>query len=789
MSMISLKFTLYRIVCDVTSFTGIFAPDAEGHCIPETSGFVCCWCRVPRLRTTAPIEPSGSTSATFFKALGSDMTLSFSNATGSLGVDTNKDVIAFHMKPLSYSGGLAPVVAKGTLDPLPYVGKAAKNYAIKLRDAANQVVGKLLFALEAWETDGETGGVPATGNDLSDRQGAASVDKFALSPDSKPSAATHHRHNHRHGDNGSENVFPSQIQVHKKEYVPQSSPSATVTQHNSTETFPDRHDSVENAVTAKDVSVAQRSNTQGSAYMEMDIEQIIVKNESISLNNPAPLLLGGSYYLKIRYGGFSSSTPSIECRSPIKLKYAHRVGVIGMPERAHKLRFSLWEDDRQVAGFSLDPAKFRVPPGVWKEYSIPFRYYPTQQALSLELAVRRVEAAKGPGTKERKKNAFIVPNLESSLEARGASSHSTDGTMKFQEKAEQKPEPLKTISCNQEGVPVLSSCVENADLTVYRRCNSAKDYVQKGYLDPNVRESHWKSAVQQAYEDTSNEATISLQRQPQQRGGGSRDATTNTSCFTAHNDSQENNAGAVEAGGVEQAGQSRGADSVKRIQAFLDQIGSRNLRSSSATRQTMQGSELPVTSSSHRGRTATTMEDCGDSRSGERDTTPLRVPASLYTSLDRKDDVPLSDWGTDNTYARDHVPWERSASTNGSYTDLRRYGKLLNGTPNGRGRRADLLHSRGGARPHMPPSLMDEWLEWREKRTSAQVSRTCSVNSAFSRDESVCSIASRNRAVSPLPTKSFAKSSEQRPYQPQYVPRSASRSSAGPGRPPLPMRR
>ncbi|ESL08690.1 hypothetical protein TRSC58_03604 [Trypanosoma rangeli SC58] len=789
MSMISLNFTLYRIVCDVTSFTGIFAPDAEGHCIPETSGFVCCWCRVPRLRTAAPIEPNGSTSAAFFKALGSDMTLSFSSATGSVGIDANKDVIAFHMKPLSYSGEHAPVVAKGTLDPLPYVGKPAKNYAIKLRDAANQVVGKLLFALEAWETDGETGGVPATGNDVSDGQGAAPVNKPAPYPDSKPSAASHHRHNHRHDDNGTENVCPGQMQVPNKEYVPQSSPSATVTQHNSSETFPDRHDSVGNEVTVKGVSVVQQSSAQGSGYMEMDIEQIIVKNESINLNNPAPLLLGGSYYLKIRYGGFSSSTPSIECRSPIKLKYVHRVKVVDMPERAHKLRFSLWEDARQVAGFSLDPAKFRVSPGVWKEYSIPFRYYPTQQALSLELAVRRVEASKGAGTKERKKEALAVPNIESSLEARGASSHSTDGTMKFQEKSEQKPEPLKTISCNQEGVPVLPSCVENADLTVFRRRNSAKYYVQKGYLDSNVRESHWKSAVQQAYEDTSNEATISLQLQPQQHGGSPRDATANTPCFTARNDLQENNASAGEAGGMEQAGQSRGADSVKRIQAFLDQIGSRNWRSSSATRQTMQGLELPRTSSSHRGRIATAVEDRGNLRSGEHDTTPLRSPASLYTSLDRKDDVPLSDWGTDNTYARDHVSRERSTSINGSYTDPPRYGKLLNGTTNGRGRRADLLHSRGGGRPHMLPSLMDEWLEWREKRTSAQVSRTCSVNSAFSRDDSVCSIASRNRAVSPLPTKSFAKSSEQRPYQPQYVSRSASWSSAGPGRPPLPMRR
>ncbi|RNF25995.1 uncharacterized protein Tco025E_01782 [Trypanosoma conorhini] len=797
--MISLDFTLYRLVCDVTTFTGIFAADAEGRRIPETSGFVCCWCRVPRLRSTAPIEPSGSTSAAFFKARGSDMTLSFNNATGSLEIDADKDVIAFQLKPLSYGGGPAPVVAKGTLDPLPYVGKAAKNYAIKLRGAANQVVGKLLFALEAKEAESGKGDVPATGLGLSDGQGAAAAaaaDKLALPPDSKPGAATAqyqhprspHQHRQLHGTEN-DNVFLSQVHMQKKEYVSQSPPSATVTQRNSSEPFPDRHDSIGNAATTKDVVVAKPSNTRGAGYIEMNIEQIIVKSEAIDLNNPAPLLLGGSYYLKIRYGAFSSSTPAVECQTPRKLKYTHRVTVIETPERSLKLRFSLWEDGRQVAGFSLDPAKFRVAPGAWKEYSIPFRYYPTQQSLSLELAVRRFEAAKEEAATEGKKDASAVPSAKPSSETKGASSHSSDETMRFQEKAEQKPEPLQTTPRNQEGIHVLPSRTNNAASTVYQRQNSAKNYVQKGCLDINVRESHWRSALPPAGEETSKTAPTSTQIRPQQRGRGAREVTTHTPPSTAYNGPLGSRVNAENTNAVEQKDESHGVESVKRIQAFLDQLASRNLRSSSATRQAMQGPELLRTSLSQRNGAARTMEHRRDLRGGERDTTPLRNHASLYTtSVDRREDGTLSDWGTDNLYTRDRASWERSASINGSYTGPGRYAASLNGATDGRGRRADLLHLRAGANPRLGSSLMDEWLEWREKKTSAQVSRTGSVNSAFSRDDSVYSIASRNRAVSPLPTKSFAQLSEQRPYQPQYVSRSASRSSAAPGRPPLPMR-
>ncbi|PBJ75462.1 hypothetical protein BCY84_11290 [Trypanosoma cruzi cruzi] len=790
--MISLNFTLYRLVCDVTTYTGLFAPDSEGRRIQDTSAFVCCWCRVPRQRSATFIEPSGCTPEAFFKSQGSDMVLSFHSATGSIEIDSDTEVIAFKMKPVSYVGGPAPVVAKGTLDPLPYIGKPAKNYAIKLREAAGQVIGKLLFALEAREPEPENKGVPAKELRLRGIKRAASINKSKSPPDSKQSADTqkHLLPQHRHYDTGNVNAFQGQIQAHKQEVISLSPPSSAGTRRNSSALLHDRHDNRRNTATLADVPIISQSCTPESRYMEIVIEKIAVKNEAINLDNPAPLLLGGIYYLKARYGGITSSTPSVQCQSPREIKYSHRVKFLEVPGKSEKLRFSLWEDDRQVAGFSLDPVKFSVPPGVWKEYSIPFRYYPTQQAISLEVAVRRVKAAEEKLVKKKEENeekidVSIVKNGTPSSEAKEPPTQPTSEVTKV---AEQKSESFHTVLGTQDGIPASSSGFPPAEPMSYQRINSARGYVQKGYLDSNVRQSHWRNAVPQDDKDNSREGPTPLGPQPIQRDRSLGDADAYTPYSTSENDQRGLRVRAGEAatkGRTERDGE---MNSDNRMRSFLDQIASSDLRSFSATRQAAQGMELPRASLSHRSIASNRMENDGNLRRDERDATPLRNRFFYTASPNRKEERLLSACGTSGSSTRERFLQMRSKSLNANSDGPRSDVASLSDITNGFERKAHSLNIRGGTFTTPHPSLMKEWLEWREQRASAQVSRAGSVHSAFSRNDSVDSIASRNRAVSPLPTKSFAHLSEQRPYQPQYVRRSLSRNSATNGRPPLPIR-
>ncbi|EKF32687.1 hypothetical protein MOQ_003460 [Trypanosoma cruzi marinkellei] len=790
--MISLNFTLYRLVCDVTTFTGLFAPDSEGRRIQDTSAFVCCWCRVPRQRTATSIEPSGCTPEAFFKSQGSDMVLSFHSATGSIEIDGDTEVIAFKLKPVNYVGGPAPVVAKGTLDPLPFIGKPAKNYAIKLREAAGQVIGKLLFALEAREPEPERKGVPAKELRLRGIKPAVSVNKSTLPPDSKQSAdaQNHLLPQRRRYDNSNDNAFQTQVQVHKQEAISLSPPSSAETRRNSLVPLNDRHNNRINTETPADVAIMNQSCTPGSRYMEIVIEKIAVKKEAINLDNPAPLLLGGIYYLKTRYAGITSSTPSVQCQSPKEIKYSHRVKFVETPGKSEKLRFSLWEDDRQVAGFSLDPVKFSVPPGVWKEYSIPFRYYPTQQAISLEVAVRRVKAAEEKSANKKEKNeekidVSIVKNAMPSAEAKEPTTQPTSDATKV---AEQKSECIHAVPGTQEGIPASSSGFSPAESMSYQRINSARGYVQKGYLDSNVRQSHWRNAVPQNDMDDAREAPTPLGPHPLQRGRSLGDVATYTPYSISENDQRGLRVRAGEAAITGQTERDGEMDNVNRMQSFLDQMAYSNLRSSSATRQATQGMELPRASLSHRSNASKRMENGGNLRRNERDATPLRNRFFYTASPDRKEERPLSGCGTSSSSTREHFLQMRSKSLNANSDGPRSDVASLNDITNGFERKARSLHIRGCTFPTPRSSLMNEWLEWREQRASAQVSRAGSVHSAFSRNDSVDSIASRNRAVSPLPTKSFAHLSEQRPYQPQYVRRSLSRSSATHGRPPLPIR-
>ncbi|KAG5490758.1 hypothetical protein JKF63_00880 [Porcisia hertigi] len=127
--------------------------------------------------------------------------------------------------------------------------------------------------------------------------------------------------------------------------------------------------------------------------LDIQLERIVVRSDSIDLDHPAPLLLGGEYSVRIRFGSYSFSTTPVVCCEPKEVVYKGQQACITLKpvDGSEKLRFSLLEGKRQVARFSLDPAKLKADVKEWKEYAIPFRYNPTGQRTALDVRVRRVE--------------------------------------------------------------------------------------------------------------------------------------------------------------------------------------------------------------------------------------------------------------------------------------------------------------------------------------------------------------------------------------------------------------
>ncbi|KEG14671.1 hypothetical protein DQ04_00351080 [Trypanosoma grayi] len=807
--MISLKFTLYRFVCDVTTFAGLFASDADGRRIPDNASFACHWSRVPRTRTASPSEPSGCTPASYFRAQGSDMTLSFNSASGALDLDGDADVIAFMMKPSNCVGGAVPVVAKGTLDPLPYLGKPSKNYAIKLRDAAGQVIGKLLFAMEAREAgeeerlrENDRGRDTATFN-------AVPLNRYA--PPSLPTQrgqidSSSHNSNKSNNDNNNNNGIQSHTRRHGSKEKSQSPPDTATTQRNSLESSLSRNVNNTDAKTPAPASAPDvgKSLDRSSEHLEIDFEKISIKNEAIDLDNPAPLLLGGMYYIKVRYGSTTSRTPIVECQNPKEISYFHSVTFKEIQGGSERLRFSLWENERQVAGFSLDPAKFRVAPGARKEYSIPFRYYPTQQAASLEVTVRRTGAANAEVKQE------AVPNLDNMTQAKEnlqPPSVQSRGTMNYHE------EEYKTVTASAAATkePVQSALASSvreerassqlSSSTRYagqQRINAAKEYVQKRYFDPNVRQSHWDGAMQR--KDDVNSQSIQQQQQQEQQQQQQPlqrdDAEVHRGVSTpppgpassGEQQSRRTDDGATSY--AEQSERNENAENVSQTQTFLEQIAQRNSRSSSATRRPTKGLDVPQLVPHRREPPSRTFSTPDSMYGDRRSSTPLRSHNNVHrsSSLKRRGERIQPDGASDVGLSRDRSSWRRPSSLNGSFYERMSDRASLSGFADGREQLADSLLSRLERRPGFRTSLMEEWLEWRGQRTSARASRAGSVQSAFSRDDSVDSITSRNRAASPLPTKTVADAAEQKPYQPQYIRRSSSTGPAATGRPPMPMR-
>ncbi|KAG5465924.1 hypothetical protein CUR178_00639 [Leishmania enriettii] len=380
--MIQLDFVLYRFVCDVATFTGLFAEDAEGRHIPDVASFHCTWARTPRSTPTPsgslpPHRVDGATDSTHFKALGTDMALTLSPKPHQLILDGERDVITFAIRPSQYSAaGPLPLIAKGALDPTPYFDKPMKNFAIKLRDAAGEVTGKLLFSLRVHEVDEEERTTPNSNTLTTTAMGSRSN-----SPSRGQTALQRN---------------PSRDRLLKTPPRTEWRVRQTVVVIGGQEALSERaHDaSTQRSPSRRRESPYSQGGSPGTQGVDIQLERVVVKTESIDLEHPAPLLLGGGYFLKIRYGSYTYCTARAVCCNPKELNYEGQQACITLTPAGstEKLRFSLWEDKRQVAGFSLDPANFKPNVGQWKEYAIPFRYHPTGQRAALDVRVRRVES-------------------------------------------------------------------------------------------------------------------------------------------------------------------------------------------------------------------------------------------------------------------------------------------------------------------------------------------------------------------------------------------------------------
>ncbi|KAH9577979.1 hypothetical protein LSM04_001575 [Trypanosoma melophagium] len=870
--MISLNFTLHRFVSDPIGFPAL--PDSE------RTPFLCEWSPLPRsAHSHAHLHPhgqSGNTPSGFFAPSGDSMALALGSHSACVELDADKDVIVFAVRS-AHNQKSQSALARGTLDPVPFLGRPFRSYAIKLRDAAGDVVGRLLFSMEAREgslsreamKDTATRGASVDTHSVRRERGfTQDVPKSEGTEKSTKGNGNDHDddndgeiHKNINGNkNNDDNRSNTNLkQSHRimpqktKDILSASSPYSATTQCNSTETSKGR-DRCENRASGNVTGLAsangiKNTDEKDSECLLIDIERIVIKNEAIDLDNPAPLLLGGMYYAKVRYGKNSFCTPAVECRSPKEVIYSHRVSVTEVPNSGDKLRFSLWEDDRQVAGFSLEPSKFRVPVGGHKEYSIPFRYYPTQQASSLEVTVHRINSEKKNNADDGDEGLVLKADVETRQPSpdqpppllQELQQQQQPKEQDYEEEASEPPPSLPTrgtikypgekeLPLQTNTIPSLASCTGDTKSLVSHRLPSkevsiigggmsAKDYVRKRYSSPTLRQSHWENAVQEGsdsyykryqeeekpipkyeeeqHQDESKNRTnvavppsqnvmLDAREQQEKQKQQHEEELSKLQQHRSLRSQSQHRTGDTLLSCIRQNERRNDFENVYRVQAFLNQISHGNTRSSSATRHPTEGLEVPRLTPNRREPSSRLDNSVDGTHWSERNHTPLRGHLAGAGGSPHK----RPDGGRQNSYwstsdserrGRSRMAWQhRPAGISEGRSDRT--------SADVRERLADSLLSRLERPPGFRTSLMEEWLEWREARVSARASRTSSVHSAFSRDDSVASIASRNRASSPLPTKTVADAAEQRPYQPMYAHRFSSIRSSVSGRPPMPMR-
>ncbi|CBZ26459.1 conserved hypothetical protein [Leishmania mexicana MHOM/GT/2001/U1103] len=429
--MMQLDFVLYRFVCDVPTFTGLFAEDAQGRHIPDAASFQCSWARTSRAQTSSSGTSAlhcvdGATDHMHFKALGDDMALMFAKLTHQLILDAEQEVITFAIRPSQYSAaGPLPVVTKGSLDPRPYFGKPMKNYAIKLRDAAGEVTGKLLFSMCVHGIHEEEQRVQC-GNTVA-----------STATTSPPRSSPHHGKISMERDSSRDRQLKTPPRSERVVHI-----HSQVLERQEATLHQTRTRTVQRSQPRREGSRHSQRDSRLVQRVEIELERVTIRTESIDLDHPAPLLLGGDYSMKIRYGSYTYRTTQAVCCNPKEVMFKAQQARITLPPAGgtEKLRFSLWEDKHQVAGFSLHPAKFQSGVGEWKEYAIPFRYHPTGQRAALDVRICRLEVDRGRSPSSRRSSS--LPSAASQAVPQQLT-YRTDPSDRYAEKAAHGQSPLR----------------------------------------------------------------------------------------------------------------------------------------------------------------------------------------------------------------------------------------------------------------------------------------------------------------------------------------------------------
>lgn len=468
--MLSVSFTVYRFVCDTGVFTGLFSEDEEGRRIPDTASFCCCWSVVPRAAqgqfNPADLrEPNGVSAHVYFKPHHEDMTLTFACAA-QMRLPAADAVLSFQLRPSEYDGGEIPVVANGMVDPQHYLGKPKKNYAVKLRDASSQVIGKLLFSLHV-EPEEEADGVdaaaprsapapappqpPATttvpafaakpvyppfgagpslgvGPDYAQRQALSpsrtsnSLRGASLPDDGYPSfrntpaprspndgegaavyrpipqrtvtAPASPRNDDRSGARGREGSGAAAAARAEDSIPLKSTPVATPEVGGNREAL---ELVVEKLSFLESIAAKRNSKTKAERQRTgagLPPRQHQPQQQPQSQPQPSSVLFPrGSYVLRVREGPSVSSTALARTSAdgPEVLFHSERFRLpmsSGGSGSDRRLRFGLWQDNRQAAGFSVEMGKLNLKPDTWKAYTIPFRHRLLDKTAALNVSVR-----------------------------------------------------------------------------------------------------------------------------------------------------------------------------------------------------------------------------------------------------------------------------------------------------------------------------------------------------------------------------------------------------------------
>ncbi|KAH8620510.1 hypothetical protein ERJ75_000043200 [Trypanosoma vivax] len=472
--------------------------------------------------------------------------------------------------------------------------------------------------------------------------------------------------------------------------------------------------------------------------LELGIQKIVLKSDSVEMENQASLLLGAVYQLKVHYGGNSSCTRSVTCQDTKRIVYADYMSFLEEMYDGEKLRFSLWEDDKQVAGFSLNPAKFRVPADTRKEYAVPFRYYPTRQMAFLEVTVQRTAMDNSFN------DALAHESAKEALETLKKIQASSLAASKLNR---ERQERIRGLS---ERDQFTSPCQEH-DVVANREEAWAR--ADTGRLRVAAGDNIWQGKGRQMTSAKRCDDRAAGSNACGQRSEAGSDASFAV-CSNRAGRHLFRNEGLTR---VARRGESDKNSIETKTNAFSHAAGGDTSRSTSAQYQgTNDSSNGP-------------MHCTGVNYSGCA-TTPLRSRIGLHGSAggyrpynDANVLDLVNDGGAEDSRASSRRRVLQRASPNRRIAD-----RLVNSDDLG------LNHlspgrKRGGRCPGMGTSLMDEWLEWRLSRRSTYGSRAGSANSAFTGDDSVGSVYSHNHAASPRPTRSLANVAEMRPYTPLFT--------------------